>query len=190
MQEFILARHVRMFCGPTEISWKAFRTLAFRLRSIGWSDTLCVLICQQDKCEAFPWLEEIFHSQIYTDREQMGFRGDRVDWPLRREDGTPFWWFLQAVNMGRVSNCLDKRDKIYSVLVIISRHFSNGSIAEFLAPDYKISTESLFPGVTVKSLEHTSTDEILSIARQPSSTLSLPSWSPDWSVPFRVQPLV
>jgi hypothetical protein len=110
-------------------------------------------------------------------------------WLSWDKEGTPFWWFIQAVNIGRGSHCLDKRDKIYSVLGIASRHFSNGSLADFLTPDYNIPAEELFSQITVNLLKHSKSLDVLSFVCGHSKTLNLPTWVTDWSVGSKTIPL-
>ena len=80
--------------------------------------------------------------------------------------------------------CWDPRDKIYSVVGILSRMFPETTVSKLIMPDYEIRPYELFIRVTRLILEHLTSLDYISDVRKGSSTAAereFPSWVVDYS---------
>ncbi|OJJ75355.1 hypothetical protein ASPBRDRAFT_484225 [Aspergillus brasiliensis CBS 101740] len=69
--------------------------------------------------------------------------------------------------------CSDPRDKVFAVLGLISQ--------SELYPDYTVSVESIYTGLTTYLIKICSTTEVLELAGSRRKNFDIPSWVPDWS---------
>lgn len=83
---------------------------------------------------------------------------------------------LDVLYKFRGSQCLDTRDKVFSIWDLIKHHPS-------LAPEYSKDTQSVFRAVVKAAIEDSGNLEVLTHHnRSVESTLGLPTWCPDWTV--------
>lgn len=86
----------------------------------------------------------------------------------------------QLLEQTKHSKCLDPRDRIYSILSLLT-----AQERLHVKPDYSRSVEDVFKEVVLHRLKNPHGLEILRYCRYPRSAtrLNLPSWAPDLSVP-------
>lgn len=69
--------------------------------------------------------------------------------------------------------CSDPRDKIFAMLGLI---YQNN-----ISPDYRVSVESVYTGITAYMIQHCQTMDVLALAGTKGKEFNVPSWVPDWS---------
>jgi hypothetical protein len=90
--------------------------------------------------------------------------------------------FTLRNNMGHLI-CKDARDKIYSVLGLMSLSTQNLTIV----PSYAHPTEQVYTDIARRAITQWSDLEILNDCGLSSRLLNIPSWVPDWSTPAQTR---
>lgn len=104
-------------------------------------------------------------------------RESRTEWKL--------WLHILMSSLGRVWQCWDPRDRVYSVLGLATDARELG----FLRPDYKKSTAQVFTDVAValtqRQIRNEPQDSLLlslrEVSMEPSSLTDIPSWVPTYT---------
>ena len=193
IQEALLARHGRFFCGQIEFSVSKACDLADILRETQWSTQISQSMEMPENNREIVWLEEIFRWRVtaYSVKPWIeAFNANRRASPGAEE---PFTWLWKVLSLSRYGECQDKRDKIYSILGIASRYFINTPISHFIKPDYDILPKDLFTRITIQIIENSSPlnlDVLSYVGERPKDPdlIDLPSWVPDYTSPVTAQP--
>ena len=90
---------------------------------------------------------------------------------------SPGWKnFFLILGNGCFYSCTDPRDSIYGFLGL-----ANGAIAEYIKPDYTISTVEVYCFTAIQLTHLTGSLKIFNLTRlRPRSARLLPTWVPDW----------
>ncbi|KAK2603546.1 hypothetical protein QQS21_004315, partial [Conoideocrella luteorostrata] len=166
LQEACLGLETLVVCGAKSLDWENFY--------IGVS---LALVLSDGALTGRP--EQLLGSGLTL---MMLMRG-KVQLPNKHEyvQHIDFLWVLwEALKL----HATDARDKIYSVLGLLDPDESNKL---GLAPDYTISVEECFKRAALAIMSYTKNLDVLLTDRVPESTLSSPSWVPDWS--YRAPPV-
>lgn len=79
------------------------------------------------------------------------------------------------------AECRDDRDRIYAMLSLMRE--SDASIG--IRPDYLLTTQELYSKAAVGAIELHQSLVLLENCRLATRTLDIPSWVPDWTVPWQ-----
>lgn len=163
LQEYVLSRQTTFQCGPFLLDGQVLQNAC----NVWYRHTNLDLCCRH-------------FTQNHADRQNLYlYQGRLADVVFVRA----FFNTLRLPQIiGRFLTRLvtDPRDKIYGMLGL-----ARGIYEKAVVADYSKSTEEVFESVTIQMIQHTGSLEVLS--GQPSSSLSLldlPSWVPDWTVPY------
>src|SRR5690242_5751014 len=163
LQEYVLSRHTTFQCGPFLLDGQVLRNACY----VWYRHTSLYLCCRH-----------FIHNHADWQNLHL-YQGRLADVVFVRA----FFNTLRLPQIiGRFLTRLvtDPRDKIYGMLGL-----ARGSYEKAVVADYSKSTEEVFESVTIQMIQHTGSLEVLS--SQPSSShslLYLPSWVPDWTVPY------
>ncbi|KAM7184773.1 Heterokaryon incompatibility protein (HET) domain containing protein [Naviculisporaceae sp. PSN 640] len=164
VQEVAVARKAVLFCGDEEIPWDEMVSGL----EIGISSRLLTSkrALNPDSLDFFDpaHAAQLRHTQVLQDSPK--YSGYNLDSLL-----SYLLWF-------RPREATNPLDKVFALLGLIDKH---DIIAASIVPDYKLTAESLYTSVTIKLLQGTRTLDVLSAPRGSQSSLSLPSWVPNWS---------
>ncbi|PBP16802.1 hypothetical protein BUE80_DR012430 [Diplocarpon rosae] len=155
--------------------------LADLLLSRGWSGEISSHIEQRHQRKLFKWAFELGTWNFC--RELNPFPAERV---TTRPLSHAFYTFAWLSASCRELRCNDPRDKINSVLAIVTKWHPHVANDIFLSPDYQSSYPKLRTIITVFMLGSTRDLDLIadyftgSIATR-SSNLPIPSWVPDYS---------
>jgi hypothetical protein len=168
VQEFVLSKKSIFHCGPLELDGQAvidsFQTLRRHAFSGCCSDDIAI----HEK--SLRYGTSIFDAM--TRFSVMYIL--KSAWPER---GT----FPGVLHRYRMQRCSDPRDRIYGALGIPGKD----PIMSNIIPDYTISVKNLYIKVAKEQIGQSQTLDILTyVVSGQNSTLDLPSYVPDWSVPL------
>jgi hypothetical protein len=87
----------------------------------------------------------------------------------------------RLVILTKHTNCCDLRDRIYAILSLFPADVSEG-----LIPNYSKTADEIFKDAVLRYINTRHRLSLLSLCRfhHPASTLPLPSWVFDFSIPF------
>ena len=98
------------------------------------------------------------------------------------------WWYehkgrdlLRLLRNTSAYECFDPRDKIFGIPGLIDE--------EKIKPDYDLSVEDVYTGVTAYIIRNCHDFEVLMLAGARKKAFDLPSWVPDWSQHLKEQRL-
>jgi hypothetical protein len=194
LQEVLLARNARMFCGSIEISFTKAAKLAFIFLQLNWGSEIAELIAIADKkfardMKVAGWLRELGALHFTLDMTPQIFESNfKQKW----KDGAGSIWFMSTLLTNcRASGCRNDRDKVYAILGIVEKFFPNPLITTTIKPDYGISVAELFTSVTTLILENSTTLDYLADTRKGPyvNGLDIPSWVVNFSSPEMTLPI-
>jgi hypothetical protein len=155
-QELALANYATVYCGHQQLSYRTFRDAV-----------ACVLI------------KGFYYSAIPPERmsawdstRTMIFR--IVTLGLRSCSYASLGQYLGN------AECRDPRDRIYAMLSLMRKPDSLIGIE----PDYSQTTEQLYTNAATRAMETERNLSLLESCNLATRTLDIPSWVPDWSVPW------
>jgi Heterokaryon incompatibility protein (HET) len=166
VQELISAQKATITCGTLSVPWPLLdMTIQMMLRN-----TKIEELYGQRK-----W--DLFHNAV---EDAYGLAYERSHRVL---DGTDALDFVMLMQITRYRDCQDPRDKVFSVLSLLSEDFQ----ANFY-PDYLQHVETVYAGAVRSHVQHASDLHLLSscfLSKQ--ATLpSAPSWVPNWGRAFEM----
>ena len=153
------------------------------LANLGWHVVLVNEInsSKTDTTLGVPLLKHLGRWGALQDVSMLLMESHRPRW---KEGSDAVWWLSVVLAFCRAATCRDPRDKIYSVVGILSRMFPGTTVSKLIMPNYEISPYELFTRVTRLILEHSTSLDYISDVRKRSSTAAareLPSWVVDYS---------
>ena len=170
LQEAVLApQDLTVLCGENSIGWEDF-----------WSALLSIW-----KLKREPVVQE---SHLLHGLGSVTFIAQlRYDW--QRGEGSIFD-LLSLVARSRVRQTTDPRDKVYGLLgllnpeLLLQNNFGSISDSVFaFTVDYSKSVEQIYEEFAVWCMTAGKSLDILNYSYNAASSLRLPSWVPDWSIP-------
>jgi hypothetical protein len=194
IQEALLAPHSRFLCGQTELPVPETVRLASVLRETQWSAQLSQSTEMIQSPWDMVWLEEIFQWRFAGHFVKEWVEAYNASRTILQRGDEPFVWLWKMLSLSRNVACQDKRDKIYSILGIAGRRFTNTPISHYIKLDYNISPKELYMCITMQIMESSTAlgMQVLSCVGERSMATDLhglPSWVPDYTSPLMVQPL-
>lgn len=166
VQELISAQKAKVRCGTLSLPWPLLdMTIQMMLRN-----TKIEELYSESK-------RDLFHNAI---EDAYGFAYERSH---RILSGTHSLDFVMLMQITRYRGCQDPRDKVFSVLSLLSEEFQ----ASFY-PDYSQSIQTVYASavktyILLAGDFHTLSSCCLS---KQSSISNLPSWVPDWGKAFEM----
>ncbi|KAH7327437.1 heterokaryon incompatibility protein-domain-containing protein [Rhexocercosporidium sp. MPI-PUGE-AT-0058] len=153
-QEIGHAKKAVVVVGKDELSWEAFRVAVF------W-----IIYMTEGKAP----LSDIFDAAYLR----------QIDSLLQENPGRALERLLDST---KKAICFDPRDRIYAILSLLHPY---DPIRKAIEPDYAKSVEQVYQEVTVRQIQLTSQLRLLALCSfwNSESTLQLPSWVPDLSIP-------
>jgi hypothetical protein len=198
VQEMVLARALRMFCGSKEISFSHLLELTAALDSMGWAEGLMAMLPLEQRFVGEVFLRDVVHWGTLRKYHSNMMAQQQQEMPLeemyqpKTDLERSFGWLLHLLNANRIAACSNLRDKIYAILGIANVYFDM-RISEYIRPDYLISVEKLYTTITAQILNHSRfLDPVSFVEHRRSVAMSskLPSWVPDYSSVNRRYPLM
>ena len=189
MQELVLARSTRLFCGPDSSLWKDWEWTYSFLEDRRWLSTILSILSygyQVDKMtqqvDGIANLLAISNLRQRKDEIVAAFTRGSDSFahdPLRL-------WFINSmilVPMARSARCSDARDKIYGLLGIID-HQTSFSGSSHISIDYNEKPDIVFESFFAQIITHTQSLDVLGSVHRPLSVQdpSCPSWMPHYSI--------
>jgi hypothetical protein len=166
VQELISARKATVFCGEQSLPWPLF-------------DMTVQMMLRNTKIEALysARKHDLFHNAV---EDAYGFAYERSH---RILNGTDSLDFVMLMQITRYRGCQDPRDKVFSVLSLLSEDFQ----ASFY-PDYLQPVETVYAGAVRSYVQHSADLHTFSSCclSEQASLSNLPSWVPDWGLPFEM----
>ncbi|KAH8891537.1 HET-domain-containing protein [Thozetella sp. PMI_491] len=160
LQEVILAREIKVFCGRLSILGDSFFRAFATLASVS---------------HLVPFSKICFH---------MNGGGVFGFFKLRRLRASGRRLTLPYCHLRTLaSTATDPRDYIYAKLGFASD-------ATFITPDYRASVAEVYTKCVAGYMLATNSLDIIHMDALPRTTPGLPSWVPDWSASYRVNPLL
>lgn len=181
IQELLLARQLRVLCGPFEISW---HTIAQSLLFLHHTESLSHVIhraCLFGKLSKSSSKQVLMHTttmlsvilcrQLINDRVRIGYEG--------------------LINIFRVLHTEDPRDHIFSLRALVTSAHVESCGLEDIKPDHAKTVQAVFIEVSSVITQTTQDLRQLSMVEDHSRRLikGLPSWVPDFSVPLLPSPV-
>jgi hypothetical protein len=160
LQEVVFSKQCNLICGTKTISWDVLTSACSYLRECVGSSSL------QEDIKGADYMTVLSASlRAFGDQEHRS--------PL-----------VEALTAARSLQATDPRDKIYSVLGIISSKSDSG-VVTYETPihsNYAETVNNVFTEVARAAILQTQTLEMLShVGRAPEQTVGgLPTWVPDW----------
>ncbi|KAH8645843.1 heterokaryon incompatibility protein-domain-containing protein [Xylariales sp. PMI_506] len=164
VQEFCLAKEVIAMCGPSVLPWDIF-----------YFGTILSLFSGKKALRGRP--EKLFRSGFMMITSLKLSISEFLDGGTVDEGPLDL---LRLMWMTRTLDATDPRDKIYSILGLVSKQ--EAEILN-LRPNYGMSIEDSYLEAATKVMWESKTLDILTTDRMenPRQHLALPSWVPDWS---------
>ena len=160
VQEYVLAPKVLFICGTAEIEESSF------------SYALTNLIDYRFNAHIPKQHESLIRHVASTNIHHLWSTRDR----LRKPNSPAEAPVLEVLYKFRRSQCMDSRDKVFSIFSLIKKH-------KLLVPDYSRSETDIFTSVVQASINTTNDLEVLTHHNNGcASKLKLPSWCPDWTI--------
>ncbi|KAF7505253.1 hypothetical protein GJ744_001116 [Endocarpon pusillum] len=166
VQELISAQRATVLCGGMSLPWPLLdMTIQMMLRN-----TMIEELYAKKK-------QDIFHNAV---EDAYGFAYERSH---RILDGTDALDFVMLMQITRYRGCQDPRDKVFSVLSLLSMDFQASFYPDYLQPIPKVYASAVRSYVQHSGNLHTLSSCCLSMH---ASVRGLPSWVPDWGQPFEM----
>lgn len=166
VQELISAQRATVVCGGMSLPWPLLdMTIQMMLRN-----TKIEELYAKKK-------QDIFHNAV---EDAYGFAYERSH---RILDGTDALDFVMLMQITRYRDCQDPRDKVFSVLSLLSMDFQTSFYPDYLLPVPKVYASAVRSYVQHSGNLHTLSSCCLSMH---ASVPGLPSWVPDWGLPFEM----
>jgi Heterokaryon incompatibility protein (HET) len=166
VQELISAQKATVVCGMLSVPWPLLdMTIQMMLRN-----TKVEKLHSKRKQEYFHDAVEDAHGLAYE-------RSHRI------LDGSHATDFVMLMQITRYRGCQDPRDKVFSVLSLVSEDFQ----ASF-RPDYLLPVQVVYARAVRSYIQHSGDLHILSSCCwvKKASIPNLPSWVPDWGRAFEM----
>jgi len=200
MQEVILAKGAFCFCGGAEFAWFSLCNFSLFLHRSGWMQRL-----SRKKAATSSGILEGVPPVGYTPMSFLGLALQCVEGlpvsseevlapatQLREEEIEPiFYRVLQYLaGISRTSNATLPQDKLFAPVALTLHLFSGVVEPNFFAISYRETVEETYTRASGLIIQHTQSLSLLIQVEDKSlhKISGLPSWVPDFSVPF-VQPL-
>jgi hypothetical protein len=197
VQEVALAKDLVLLCGNTAIPWKKMAAIGSFIRKSHWRHPLATLLKK-------PFLsgvgDEVDNLLKYQRQASRIHGGEEILKPLFRdvsgastERETWFAYLQYLCQEGRRFNCSLDQDHIYGLLGLAKRLLPEHMPCP-VEVDYTLNRKTLFTQITLQLLQELPTLSTLSYATRPqnqwASTLSMPSWVPDYTSSQGFTPLI
>ncbi len=166
VQELISAQKVTVLCGTLSLPWPLL-------------DMTIQLMLRNTKIEELygKTKRDTFHNAV---EDAYGFSYERSH---RILDGTDYLDFVMLMQITRYRDCQDPRDKVFSVLSLLSEDFQ----ASFY-PDYLQPIQTVYASAVRSYIQYSGDLHLLSSCclSKHASIPNLPSWVPDWGTAFEM----
>jgi hypothetical protein len=174
IQEIAFAKSATVHCGKEQLEWAVLAKAAEVLAVLEGDGSQFI---NRRSGKATGSVCERLHNATKLERirkELQASEGERKERQL-----------LNCLDEARGFDCRDEKDRVFALLGIINHHTDNP-----FAIDYAKPTSEVFQAFAKYCLETGSSLEALSWAGLSNHTLcgnslQLPSWVPDWRLPFR-----
>lgn len=166
IQELISAQKATVHCGTSSVPWPLLdMTIQMMLRN-----TKIDNLHSKRK-------QEIFHDAV---EDAHGFAYERSH---RILDGIHSTDFVMLTQIIRYRKCQDPRDKVFSVISLLS-----DDVQESFQPDYSQTVQTVYTRAVMSYIQYTGDLHILSSCcwEKQASIPNLPSWVPDWGRAFEM----
>jgi Heterokaryon incompatibility protein (HET) len=166
VQELISAQKATVVCGKQSLPWPLLdMTVQMMLREI----KIEVLYSARKK-DLFCNAVDDAYSFVYERSHRISNGTDPLD-------------FVMLMQLTRYRGCQDPRDKVFSVLSLLSENFQASFSAGYLQ-----TVETVYASAVQSYIQHSADLHILSscCSSEQASNLNLPSWVPDWGMPFHM----
>lgn len=164
VQELISAQKVTVLCGTLSVPWPLLdMTIQMMLRN-----TKIEELYVKSK-------QDVFHNAV---EDAYGFAYERSH---RILDGTDSLDFVMLMQITRYRDCQDPRDKVFSVLSLLSEQFQASFYPDYLQPTQTVYASAVRSYIQQAGDLHTLSSCCLS---KKASLPHLPSWVPNWGGPF------
>ncbi|KAH8744640.1 heterokaryon incompatibility protein-domain-containing protein [Hyaloscypha sp. PMI_1271] len=184
VQELAVAQRPELFCGQQSIPWShfaaGFMLLAFRTEQAvqrrEWE-------FQGTGHEQFFRFAKLYGGCVHT---LVRFRDEFQATSSRR---LAFKYIVESITTRGHLLCKDPRDRIFSIVGLAKDLDPWAPRRQRLVPDYTLSTADVFAKTTraiIHSCWNNSADclRILTFNQTEKGLADLPSWVPDWTIPF------
>lgn len=166
IQELISAQKAIVLCGTRSLPWPLL-------------DMTIQMMLRNTKIEELygKRKQDLFHNAV---EDAYGFAYERSHRILAGTDSLDFVILTQIT---RYRGCQDPRDKVFSILSLLSEDFQ----ASFY-PDYLQPVQTVYASAVRCYVQHSGDLHMLSsccLSKQASAS-NLPSWVPDWGLPFKM----
>jgi hypothetical protein len=178
VQEIVLAKQVKVFCGPHELPWSAVEKSSHFFSTTGWGASLI----RTASIASSPAELTVIRARLSAPA------GLRATWmKYHSSKSSPQDWaqaLLYALVRSRGFKATDKRDKVYSLLGLVGRYAQE---KDELLPRYRKdqSVAKTYTDAAICILRDSDDLRLLSCVDGPRfqrhETGRLPSWVPDWS---------
>ena len=178
VQEIVLAKQVKVLCGPHELPWSAVEKSSHFFSTTGWGASLI----RTASIASSPAERTVIRARLSAPA------GLRATWmKYRSSKSSPQDWaqaLLYALVRSRGFKATDKRDKVYSLLGLVGRYAQE---KDELLPRYREdqSVAETYIDAAICILRDSDDLRLLSCVDGPRfqrhETGRLPSWVPDWS---------
>jgi hypothetical protein len=162
IQEIVFARDVQILLGDRTVDWDAFS------RTVDYVGT---------NKKVHLGLHKMLPRILSYRERAVSFLGGKV------HDGKP-GSLLQLLGDTRICGASNERDKIYALLGMSIEKDEEG-----LAPDYRLTIRETFINLVKFFVGRDKRLDVLCHVQGTPSEHHLPSWVPDWSVPYACQVL-
>ena len=169
VQELISARRATVVCGKHSLPWPLL-------------DMTVQMMLRNAKIEALYGARK--HALFYQAVEDAyGFAYERSHRILDGPDSVDFVMLMQVT---RYRRCQDPRDKVFSVLSLLSESFQASFYLDYLQP-----VETVYTSAVRSYIQHSADLHILSSCclSGKAGIPNLLSWVPDWGLPFEMSHL-
>jgi hypothetical protein len=166
VQELISAQKATVVCGRQLLPWPLLdMTVQMMLREIKIEG-----LYSARKHELYDNAVDDAYSFAYERSHRISNGIDALD-------------FVMLMQITRYRGCQDPRDKVFSVLSLLSEDFQASFNADHLQP-----VETVYASAVRSYIQHSANLHILSSCclSEQASVPNLPSWVPDWGLPFQM----
>jgi len=168
-QEMVVSSHAMVHCGKDQVSWEDMTIMAFVI------DEFENLLRGIEPIFNKPRVVNVYHhfynaALAQSQRRSAGLMGAPT--------------FLDALCTRRYAEAKDPKDKVYSLLGVVTNHFiglpelPSGPDVQI---DYSRSEAEVYKGVVRHIAKTTSSLDILCACQNPDRARGIPSWAPDWA---------
>lgn len=166
VQELLSAQKVTVLCGMLSVPWPLLDvTIQMMLRN-----TEIENLYVKKK-------QAVFHDAV---EDAHAFAYERSH---RLLDGVQHSDFAMLLQITRYRDCQDPRDKVFSVLSLLS-----DGLQAAICPDYSQSVQTVYTRAVMSYIQHLHDLQILSSCcwRKQTGIPNLPSWVPDWATAYEM----